>query len=537
MLGSYFYNERIRKAVAVFGSLFNNIYVVRTNSSGGVLSQARVPLSYAPKRDFVDRIARMEVGEEQERQIAIKLPRMSFEILGINYDPARQLPKLNKRTVPSTTGASSGQVIYTPVPYTINFQLSIYARSQDDALQCVEQILPYFTPMYNLQVKPLDGFDLQEDSPITLQGVVIQDDFEGAIENRRTIIYTLDFEMKLNLYKVVNAATNLITQATINFYDYVNTNDLYTFLNCDANIVEGNTITLNEDDGAVSNTLRIENTLNKLYDSDNSVIGSPFSIASGDSATYGTSTIVANSGLWSYTPNDDFYGDDPFTVSVDVGQNVTEKFVVTPTVTPIDGDVVDDAFTVFSNIGTILNVAANDTWENSVDVTHTIETSSTLGATITINNSLSGLFSYDYNNTGTDTWEYRAIPSTGSADEVGLVTVNIVPQLTYTVSVPNGIEGTTVQATITTNYANNQTVNWSITGDNNTNGRISTTSGTVTMDALSKTVDIVIGEPAGEQGTVTSTFAISDAGTDHDAPYDNPFVSAVTASDTFDILD
>ena len=535
MLESYFYNERIRKAVAVFGSLFNNIYVVRTDSAGAVLSQVKVPLSYAPKRDFIDRIARTDVGEEQERQIAVKLPRMSFEILGMNYDPQTQLPKLNKRIIPASTGASSGQVVYTPVPYNINFQLNVYARSQDDALQCVEQILPYFTPHYNLQVKPLDGFDLQEDTPIRLDGVVIQDDFEGALENRRTIIYTLDFEMRLNLYKVINSATNLITQATTNFYDYTNTGDLLTFLECNTNIVEGNTGTITEDSGSVSNTLRVEYTLNGLYDSANSVIGTPFSIASGDSASNGTTSIVPSTGVWTYTPNADFFGVDTFDVSVDVGQNVTEKFAVTVNVSAVS-DAVDDAFTVFNNVPTIVDVSTNDTFETTGDITHTIEDPGS--STVTISNSLAGTFSYLAPDSfiGVTTWEYRALP-TGGAAETATVTMTCVTGLTYTVSVPNGIEGTTVQATSTTNYANNQTVNWSITGDNNTNGRISTTSGTVTMDALSKTVDIVIGQPAGEQGTVTSTFTISDAGTDHDAPYNNAFAAAITASDTFDVLD
>lgn len=413
MLESYFYNERVRKAVAVFGSLFNNIYVVRKNASGGVINQVKVPLSYAPKRDFVDRIAKTDVGEEQERQIAVKLPRMSFEILGMQYDPQRQLPKLNKRIVPTTTGASNGQVVYTPVPYNINFQLNIYARSQDDALQCVEQILPYFTPFYNVQVKPINGFDLQEDTPVRLDGVVMTDDYEGAIESRRTIIYQLDFEMKLNLYKVINSASNLITQATTNFYDYVNTGDLLTFLECNANVAEGNTGTMNEDAGSVSNTLRVEYTLNSLYDSDNSVIGSPFSIDADDSAGYGISTIVADTGKWTYTPNPDFYGADTFQVSVDVGQNVTEKFTVTVNVANVD-DAFDDTFAMdYSGIETLtMDVSSNDLFESAGTITHAIESQPSQG-TVTIIDAIAGTFLYTPPAApfgGVVVWEYRAIP-------------------------------------------------------------------------------------------------------------------------------
>ena len=95
MFGTWFYHKRVRTAVSVFGSLFNNLYVLRENSSGEIISQVRVPLSYAPKRNFIERLSEMINGEEAERKVAIKLPRMSFEITSLQYDPNRQLPKVN----------------------------------------------------------------------------------------------------------------------------------------------------------------------------------------------------------------------------------------------------------------------------------------------------------------------------------------------------------------------------------------------------------------------------------------------------------
>lgn len=208
MLGTWFYHQRVRKSVAAFGSLFNNIYVLRQNSSGEVISQIKVPLSYAPKRDFMSRIAEMNVGEEQERQIAIKLPRMSFEMLAMNYDPQRQLPKTNHRMKPLTTesGNTTRTKLYTSVPYTLQFQLNVYAKSQDDALQIVEQIIPYFSPQYSMSVKPLANFDISDDTPIILTAVSFSDDYEGPLENRRTIVYTLDFEMKVSFYGPVRTS-------------------------------------------------------------------------------------------------------------------------------------------------------------------------------------------------------------------------------------------------------------------------------------------------------------------------------------------
>lgn len=222
MFGGHFYNERVRKSVAIFGSLFDELYVVR-KSGGASHSQVKVPLSYAPKRKFLERISEMQNGEDAERQVAIKLPRMSFEILGISYDPQRQLPKTNnyKRSVAGNDTLS--KQYYVSVPYIISFQLNVYARSQDDALQVVEQVIPYFNPQYTVSVKPYDGVDdISEDVPIILSAVSFQDDFEGSMEQRRTIIYTLDFEMKIGFHGPApsnDQAQKVIRRVAANIYE------------------------------------------------------------------------------------------------------------------------------------------------------------------------------------------------------------------------------------------------------------------------------------------------------------------------------
>lgn len=201
MFGTHFYHKRVRTAVSVFGSLFNNLHVLRTNSNGVVISQVKVPLSYAPKRNFISRLEEMNKGEQAERRVAIKLPRMSFEITNMSYDAERQLPKMNNISKAVSDSVLTRQRIYTATPYIISFQLNIYAKSQDDALQVVEQILPYFAPQYSVTIKPFsDISSLTEDVPITLSGVTFSDDFEGAVEQRRTIVYSLDFDMKIALY-------------------------------------------------------------------------------------------------------------------------------------------------------------------------------------------------------------------------------------------------------------------------------------------------------------------------------------------------
>jgi len=200
MFGTWFYHKRVRTAVSVFGSLFNNIHVLRHNNAGQTISQVKVPLAYAPKRNFISRLEEMKSGEDAERRVAMKLPRMSFEITSMAYDPTRQLPKVNNISKTSNE-ITKRQKIYTATPYNITFSLNIYAKSQDDALQIVEQILPYFAPQYTATIKPFaDIPSLTEDVPISLTGTAFSDDYEGAIEQRRTIIYTLDFDMKIAIY-------------------------------------------------------------------------------------------------------------------------------------------------------------------------------------------------------------------------------------------------------------------------------------------------------------------------------------------------
>jgi len=202
MFGSWFYHKRVRTAVSVFGSLFNNLYVLRQNAQGETISQVKVPLSYAPKRSFIERLNEMRNGEESERRVAMKLPRMSFDITAMTYDPARQLPKTNNFSTAIAGVTDKRNLFYTSVPYDIAFDLNVYAKSQDDALQIVEQIMPYFNPQYTVSVKPFGSKfpEVKEDIPITIQSVAFSDDFEGSVGERRTIIYTLSFMMKIAFY-------------------------------------------------------------------------------------------------------------------------------------------------------------------------------------------------------------------------------------------------------------------------------------------------------------------------------------------------
>ena len=225
MFGTHFYHEKTRKCVAIFGRLFNNIHVLRKNSTGGVISQVKVPLAYAPKAKYLTRI-RENPDLQDDTRVALKLPRMSFEISSIQYDTSRQLSKMTNFST-SSTAIQTRQKFNTAVPYVLGFDLNIYAKTQDDALQMVEQILPTFNPQYTLTIKPfsVEYPSFLEDIPISITGVSFQDDFENDLASRRTIIYTLSFEMRTAFYgnipttKVIRKSVAKVFNPTIGFVD------------------------------------------------------------------------------------------------------------------------------------------------------------------------------------------------------------------------------------------------------------------------------------------------------------------------------
>ena len=186
MFGGHFYHASIRRFVSAFGSLFNDIKVVRSTGSS-----LRVPLAYGPKEKFLARID--EQVDLQSPKVAIKLPRMSFEILNIAYDGASKLNRNNRILV-------GEKLYYTYAPYNISLSLSIMAKNQDDALQIIEQIIPYFQPEYTITIKESVSDLLKTDVPITLSSIDMTEDYEGDFLSRRAIIYTLSFDAKVRFY-------------------------------------------------------------------------------------------------------------------------------------------------------------------------------------------------------------------------------------------------------------------------------------------------------------------------------------------------
>ena len=197
MFGTHFYHATMRKSVAVFGTLFNDIAVVRKKADGSIVNQIRVPLAYGPKQKF---LARLDQETGFDAPMGIKLPRMSFEITSLDLDVVQKGQKRNKIVEDHVSDVKKKKTIQNYTAYNIGMQLSILAKNQDDGLQIIEQILPYFQPEYTLSIKPVSNFDYKQDVPVILTGVAITDDYEGSFEERRVLTYTLAFVMKMKFY-------------------------------------------------------------------------------------------------------------------------------------------------------------------------------------------------------------------------------------------------------------------------------------------------------------------------------------------------
>ena len=197
----YFYHEIIRKTVVAFGTLFNGITIKHKDDNGNVVSSARVSLGYGPTQKF---LARLEQVPDLNKPVQINLPRMSFEVIGLSYDSTR---KLTTTQTFLTKDVNNNQIrkAYLPVPYNLNFELSIMTKLNDDMLQIVEQILPYFQPNYTLTVDLVKEIGEKRDVQIVLDNISMTDNYEGDYNERRALIYTLKFTAKTYLFGPVSS--------------------------------------------------------------------------------------------------------------------------------------------------------------------------------------------------------------------------------------------------------------------------------------------------------------------------------------------
>jgi hypothetical protein len=216
MLGNAnFYNRTIRKIVVAFGTVFNDIYVVRYTKDGLTAKETiKVPLNWGAKEKYITRITS---DPSLTKSIATTVPRISFEMTGMSYDSSRKLPTTMRNF--SANNATTVNAQYVPVPYNFDFSLSIYVRNTEDGTQILEQILPFFTPDFSVTVDFIPLMDPKYDMPIILNSVSNETTYEGDMMETRMIIWNLEFTAKSHIWppvktgKIINTAnTNLFIQ-------------------------------------------------------------------------------------------------------------------------------------------------------------------------------------------------------------------------------------------------------------------------------------------------------------------------------------
>lgn len=217
MFNQQFYHGIMRKYVVYFGTLFNDIMIQRSDDEGNVLQEMAVPISYGPKQKF---IARLDQNPNLDNPTAVNLPRLSFEIVNVAYDSTRKLPTINRITKQDTNYANRLLSTYTPVPYNIEFALSIYSKNAEDGLKIVEQILPFFTPEFTSTLNIVPELGVLIDVPVILNTVKMTDTYPGSLVDieRRYIITTLNFTMKGVFFGPTVSTTGLIKTAFVNMF-------------------------------------------------------------------------------------------------------------------------------------------------------------------------------------------------------------------------------------------------------------------------------------------------------------------------------
>jgi len=200
----YFYHEILRKTIISFGTLFNGLNIKHKDSSDNTTSVIKVPLAYGPIQKF---LARLEQQPDLNKSTQITLPRMSFEFIGMSYDPTRKVTTTQTFLSGASSDKASEKKTYMPVPYNMTFELGIMTKLNDDALQIVEQIVPYFQPQYSLSVDLVEAIGEKRDIPVVLESITMTDDYEGDFSTRRVLLYTLRFSAKTYLFGPVSSTT------------------------------------------------------------------------------------------------------------------------------------------------------------------------------------------------------------------------------------------------------------------------------------------------------------------------------------------
>lgn len=289
MFSNQFYHQTLRRYVVAFGNMFDDIVVRRLNASNEIIQSIMVPIAYGPKQKWLVRIRQ---NPELKAQVALQLPRLGFEITGMNYDGARRLTGTTKNVALRASDKNKLDRQYVPVPWDISFALYAYVKNSDDGAQIVEQIVPFFGPEWTNTVNVVPSMGIKMDVPTILQGLTVDDVYEGDYDSRQTLVYTFNFTMKGWFFGPIRSQ-GVIKRAQTDLHvvePVANSDVLYG--------IQYQKFTSEElDEAAVSSRLRVQ----------------PGLLANGVGTTNSAASVsyrtISSNTAWKYAPNTFFFTD------------------------------------------------------------------------------------------------------------------------------------------------------------------------------------------------------------------------------------
>jgi len=207
-----YYHETIRNCIIGFAKIFSDLKIERKKANGTVEQTILIPIAYAPKEKWIQRI---EQDPTLDKQVMVTLPRLSFEMTGISLDATRKVSRTSSITK-NKFGVNTTNKVFAPVPYNLDVSLYCISKTTEDGLQIIEQILPYFTPDFTMSIQSMKTpLDIVSDVPITLQSVTFTDEYDGSFDTRRFVTWTLAFQLKINLFGYVNPDGKIISKVIV----------------------------------------------------------------------------------------------------------------------------------------------------------------------------------------------------------------------------------------------------------------------------------------------------------------------------------
>ena len=278
MFGNHFYHSSLRKLVVAFGSLFNDIRIARYNSNGTIKEYIRLPLSYGPKEKFLARLNQPSSLSDGTK-VEATLPRLGFEITGINFDSGRKRNTMQQKVMGVSGDNWHRKYNYSEVPYNVDFSVYCMVRNTDDGLQFVEQVLPYFTPEFNITIN-INELNQKQDIPIILSGVNSEEDYEGDFDSRRNITWTLNFTAKTNIYGQGRTSGTILKTKAV-FFNYGGSGGVDYIFGPTGGIIEGGTGAMSRVDITVTGPSGASSDMVTGYSADSNV----YIFGSGDAAS------------------------------------------------------------------------------------------------------------------------------------------------------------------------------------------------------------------------------------------------------------